>query len=145
MLNLRTKNKVNLALNCDYLCCRGQVTIHIINLFLKTFVQHFICFIKHQHLNGACPQHSASYHIWKKFNSNCLEFRETFFNKHNPLQFFTFMLESRKKCETYVCSLENPGILDNSTAEESHSVGWKLFHLFTGFSMLHWCLQTWVK
>ena len=60
-------------------------------------------------------------------------------------------LKRREECDTYLthicrhsCSGENPVM----KADESPSVGWKLyliFDLFTGFSPLQLCLQMWVR
>ena len=34
-----------------YLCCWRQVSVDIIDLFLETFVQHLVSFVKNQHLD----------------------------------------------------------------------------------------------
>lgn len=36
-----------------YLRCRGEVSVNIINLLLETLVQHFIGFVKDEHLDGS--------------------------------------------------------------------------------------------
>ena len=47
----------------DDLSCGGKVSVDIVNLVLEPLVQEFVCLVKHEHLDVACPQATAPNHV----------------------------------------------------------------------------------
>merc|ERR1712166_554921 len=46
-----------------HLCCRGQVSVHVIDLLLKALTEHFVCFVKNEHLDRASAQITTLDHV----------------------------------------------------------------------------------
>ena len=45
------------------LCLRGQVSIDVVDLLLKPFVEHLVCLVEDQHLDAPCPQRPTPDHV----------------------------------------------------------------------------------
>lgn len=45
------------------LCCRGQISVDIVDLFFEPFIEHLIGFVEYEHLDSPGPQSPSPNHV----------------------------------------------------------------------------------